>query len=721
MKKNAKNIALLGCLLVFFSCMNDKKNTPLQQGATDIYFGKEIKDPYRYLENTTDSSIVQLFKEKTTIANQVLDRLPQGKISMREENTTAAISNLRVTVDDVYFYLKTDVLSSTKKLHMRFGVNGEEEIIFDPDNFKAFKDKAYSINYYAPNRKGDKVVISLTKDDNEISTMFVFDVKSEIIISDFLKNCWPSALGGVRWLPDDSGFTYEYIPEVDKHSKEYLLDVETVLYDLKSEKRKMSTIFSRENNPEIKMVPEDFPEVNFKSENSDYMFANVSGASSYADYYYAPLNQIRKDTIKWKALYTKKDLVKTFKIYGDDIIFVLAKNAPNYKICKTSLNEPNINDPEILVGEDDKAIISDIVVTSKGIFFVKTINGVDAKLYQLQNKKVTEVPLPKSFGYINVISKGYKFEDLWIETNGWTSVKQRYRFNFSKSIFELENLIEEESPLSDDMVSEEIEVISHDGAIVPLSIIYKKGTKKDKSNRLLITAYGAYKNVYKPKLNKYIEEWVNNIGGIYAVAHVRGGGEKGNDWYKGGFKSTKPNSWKDLIACTEYFIKENYTTTDKIAVLGRSAGGITIGRAITERPDLYQAAAICVGVLNTTRFEFGPNGKNNTKEFGTVTDSLEVKYLYDMDAYQHISKGVAYPAAYITAGINDSRVPAWQPAKFAFRLEDATSSNRPVLLDIDVTGGHGLDASSQKKDDELRKIISFFLWQTGHLDYQPKN
>ena len=213
--------------------------------------------------------------------------------------------------------------------------------------------------------------------------------------------------------------------------------------------------------------------------------------------------------------------------------------------------------------------------------------------------------------------------------------------------------------------------------------------------------------------------WINE-GGIYAVAHVRGGGEKGNAWYKDGHKTNKPNSWKDFITCTEYLIKQNYTSPKYITISGASAGGILIGRAITERPDLYAAAVIRVGVLNTLRSEFAPNGKNLSKDFGSIKDSIEFKALLEMDAYQHIKNDVKYPAVYLTGGINDSRVVIWQPGKFAAKLQNSKSSNL-VLFNVDFEGGHGFDANTDKKINELANILSFSLWQTGHLDYKLKN
>jgi prolyl oligopeptidase len=209
-------------------------------------------------------------------------------------------------------------------------------------------------------------------------------------------------------------------------------------------------------------------------------------------------------------------------------------------------------------------------------------------------------------------------------------------------------------------------------------------------------------------------------GGIYAVAHVRGGGELGDNWYRAGFKTTKPNTWKDLIACAEYLVNEKYTSPKKIAINSASAGGILIGRAMTERPDLFAAAIPEVGCMNAIRMEESPNGPVNIPEFGTVKDSVEFMALMEMDAYYHLKKGVKYPATLVTAGMNDPRVIAWDPAKFAARLQATNSSDKPILFLADYAAGHGIGDTKTKSFQSLADVFSFALWQTGHPKFQLK-
>lgn len=288
-----------------------------------------------------------------------------------------------------------------------------------------------------------------------------------------------------------------------------------------------------------------------------------------------------------------------------------------------------------------------------------------------------------------------------------------------KDEFKLENLFEEAKyPEYTDLLVEEVMVESYDGVKVPLSLVYKKGIKKNGDNPVLMTGYGAYGYSLKPVFDPDLLLWALE-GGIVATAHVRGGGELGDQWHKGGFKTTKANTWKDLIACSEYLISENYSSDKKIAIHGISAGGILIGRAMTERPDLFAAAISLVGLMNPLRFEETTAGPQNAAEFGTVKDSVECMALIEMDPYLHLKAGIKYPATLVTAGINDIRVTVWQPAKFAARLQAANVSDNPILFRVDYGAGHG-SSDTKKYFEDMADVLSFALWQTGHPKYQKK-
>jgi prolyl oligopeptidase len=209
-------------------------------------------------------------------------------------------------------------------------------------------------------------------------------------------------------------------------------------------------------------------------------------------------------------------------------------------------------------------------------------------------------------------------------------------------------------------------------------------------------------------------------GDSIAFAHVRGGGEYGEAWHMAGFQATKPNTWKDFIACAQYLVDRRYTNPHKLFGWAQSAGGILIGRAIEERPDLFGAAVIRVPAADMVRFQTTANGPGNIPEFGDVRTPAGFKALYAMSPYAHVEDGAKYPPVLVYAGANDQRVAAWIPTKFAARLQAATASGKPVLLRVHYDAGHtGFDATRRQSDLNTADMIAFALWQTGDPDFQP--
>ena len=685
------------------------------------YFGYNIQDPYNNLENLNDTLVLKWLKGQTAFSDEIIERIKGREhiIAFEKEmegDTDINTKYLKITSNSKYFYLKNNLSDSTFSLYYRDGLDNEEKILVNPNHLSSNENA--TINYIQPNYDGSKVLINVSENGAEIGNMYIFDVTNNTLLKDVITNCWPSALGGVSWLTNNESFIYSHIPVIDSNSEEFILNTASVLYSLEQNTKKRTVLLSKNNNLNLKIVSGDFPIVSIRNQSKKYIFGRIGGARNYDDYYYA---KHVSNSIEWKTLYKKEDKVKEFIIDdNDNLFFVTAQNASNYKIGKTSLVHPNFKNFETIIEEDATAVITDLVITSEGLFYIKTKNGVDARLYQLKNNTTKEISIPKQSGNIRLISNGSRHKQLWIKIEGWTNKIERYKYNFEDEKFKRDDLYPSNaSNKLNDFIVKEIEVTSYDGTKVPLSIIHKKNLVLDSNNPVLITGYGAYGISDTPYLDKHMYHWVNN-GGVYAISHSRGGGEKGDAWHKGGYKKTKPNTWKDFIACTEYLISENYSSPKKVAAWSASAGGILIGRAITERPDLYAAAIIKVGILNTLRNEFGANGKNGIKEFGTVSDSLEFKYLLEMDAYHHIKENTNYPAIFLTAGLNDSRISAWQPAKFAARMQASTISERPVLLSVDFEGGHGFDNSENKRNKELADVLTFAFWQTGHPDFQPR-
>ncbi|MFD0861494.1 prolyl oligopeptidase family serine peptidase [Sungkyunkwania multivorans] len=724
--RNTYGILVLS-LLIQIACSDEKnqKMTFEPNNVTESFFGHSVQDPFRNIENLADSTVIRWLEKNTRSSTEKLEKISErnillANITNNTQGSKAAVKRL-YTAKQYYFYLKRLPKSKTYDLYRRRIGENAEELLWSPTFLKTTtkESSSYTITYLKPSWDASKIALAITKDDEEISEIVVFNVRTRTLEDLRISNCWPSELGGISWLPDNSGFTYTYIPNIDRRAKNYLLNTQSILHKLGEDPNDRKVIFAKEKSSKIDINEEDLAMIFIPDPNSPYLLAKAGGVG-YSNYFYKRIADIENTARRWIPLFGKSQLIRQYVIDSTTFYYRTARDASNFKICVTNLDDPDFINPKVMVDESPDGVITDFAVTKDGLYYVRTKNGVDAKLFLLKDGQHIKIDLPTPAGSINISSANSDQFNLEVKIEGWLNYEDRYLYNWQEKIFVKENLAPvEDHPELSDVIVEEIEITSHDGALMPLSIIYNKDLKKNGKNPLLINAYGAYKWSNSPYLYPYLLHWVRN-GGIYAVAHVRGGGEKGDSWYKAGYKETKYNSWKDLIAATEYLIDEKYTSKNKTALWGASAGGITVGRAITERPDLYAAAVIRVGVLNPLRSEFGLNGKNNVKEFGTVNDSTEFKALLRMDAYQSIKDGTKYPSVLLTAGMNDARVPPWQAAKFAARLEQANPNN-DVMLMVDFDGGHGFQADIDKRNEELADIMTFLFWKTEHPKYQPSN
>lgn len=714
-------------IINFWACYiyAQKTNLAPSVSVTDIYHGIKVTDQYRNLENLQDSSTLAWMKSQTDYTNSILNEIPKRAYYLNkrlefDKRQGYSISDLRITDNDKYFYLKKKANEKIAKLYYRKGFQGKEEILYDPASFKQTNnvksDNEFVINYISPSKDGSRIAIAMSENGKEMSEMVILDVVNKMIHPEIITNVQPANVGGVEWLDNSIGFFYVYYPEMDPRSKMYNKNTQTVLYTIGSDPKKIKDVFSAQNNPELKISSEKYPII-FDA-NDQYYAGMILDYDDYRKTYIISKSDLLQGKKTWKPLYGKDDKVRSLQLLKDEVLFLSKFGSPNYKLCRTSIDNPNFKAPEILIPERKDEVIKSFRVTNEGIYYTTTKNGVESKLYFYKDGKDTPILLPYPSGDIEMQNKDYNFSEIWISCSGWANDKQRFKYNQKDHSFTPEDLVPAvEYSEFKDIVVEEIVVKSRDGEEIPVSLIYNKNMKKNGKTPLLIDAYGAYGVSRNPFFARIYLLWASE-GGIFAIAHVRGGGEKGEKWRLGGYMKTKPNSWKDLIDCTEYLIKEKYTSKEKVAIWGASAGGITVGRAMTERPDLFKAAIVEVGMVNALRDETAPN--SNTEEFGTVKDSAGFKNLLEMDAYHHLKKGIKYPSTLITGGINDERVAVWEPVKFAARLMKDDASKNPILLKVDYEGGHGNNTPIIRAHSNLSDIFAFAAWQLGMPDYQPE-
>ena len=579
------------------------------------------------------------------------------------------------------------------------------------------------IVYINPSWDGSKIAVGISRGDTDEAKIKIFNLKSKSFLDYEFNNSLPNVLGGVEWLPNNQGIIYTYVPVVNPQDENHRLNSEVRLCSWETGILKTSTLFSKEiaalNNFDFNS--RNFPIAYIQDPASTYIICAIANTDSYRDTYFAKINDALSHKNKWSLLWTKNDKVQTFEVVEDDLFFLTSSENSFFDLSSINLNnaQPFEKQKVLFEGDPNNIIQELVVIDSNNVFAVTVKNGIEANVKHITPSSSENINLGFQAGRIDISKSGYNNSDLWIEAEGWTKPKLRLHYNTrSKELKSAELQENDLLGLNFGLTLEEIEIPATDGELVPLSIIYKKDLEFHKPRRLILAAYGSYGFTYSPRYYTFLHKWYE-AGGIFAVAHVRGGDEKGEGWHKAGLKKTKSNTWNDVIDCSEFLINNGYTNSDNLVLYGASAGAIALGRAITERPDLYKAATIIVGSLNISRMVEYPSGRNAFAEFGNPNDELEKEYLKEMDPYLHIESGKNYPALYLTGGMQDLRVRPWQPAKFGAKIRANTSSKNPVLIKIDLDGGHGTAGNSTKFIRELAEIVSFSLWQTGHPDYQP--
>lgn len=683
----------------------------------ETLFGMEISDPYRWMEESNNQEFLDWLKGQNAYTRQVIDQIP-GRANLlkriQELDDAGTLVYTVQRVGDQYFYYKQAPGYNNPRLFVRRGYTGPETLLLNPDAFEQ-GNTHYSVDYYFPSLDGSLVAVGVSSGGSEESVLYLVDTKTGKRLSDQIDR---ARFASVAWLPDSKSFFYTRLQKLPENAAvtDKFLKTRVYLHKIGADPDKDMQVFGYDLLPELQPAEGSF--VFYSPASPKYLFGYVTQfVRNEAQLYFASLDEVQKGKAKWQKIVSYEDNVTQADVKGDDVFLLSHQNASHYQVLRTSLLKPDVAHAEMVYPEQ-KAIARSISVAEDALY-IQLLDGGLSRLVKVPfGKKPVEVPLPFK-GSINEWAVNPRHPGVLMKLTSWTKPQLWFVYDPAKETVTNTEL----RPLSpvdySAITSEEVLVKSYDGTMVPLSIIYRKDIKKDGSNPTLLSGYGAYGISQDPGFNPVLLAWLER-GGVYAQSHIRGGGEYGEEWHLAGKQDTKKNTWLDFIACGEYLIAQGYTSSAHLAGEGTSAGGITIGRAITTRPDLFRAAVSNVGVSDAIRFEFGQNGPPNIPEFGSTKTEAGFKALYEMDAYVHVKDGTAYPAVLLTTGMNDPRVDPWEAGKMTARLQSASSSGNPVLLRVDFDAGHGIGSTKDQFDREYADQLSFLFWQLGAPEFARK-
>jgi prolyl oligopeptidase len=439
------------------------------------------------------------------------------------------------------------------------------------------------------------------------------------------------------------------------------------------------------------------------------------GRSEYA-IYCADLAAVRAGNPTWTRVADFPDTVVDAHWAGDDLYLVSRKGSSGGRVLRTSASRPDLARATALAIPGDP-VIQQVTAAKSGAWVSTLEGGVSGLWFVPKNGPARRIDLPYA-GTVTWLENDPLKDDALVQLAGWFTPGKVFHLAEKGEVHDI-GLV---PPLPFDTAGYEARRASakaRDGKEIPYTIVSRKGLQASGRNPVLLEAYGSYGSSQTPRFRSAILPFLDR-GGVYVIANVRGGGEFGRDWHYAGKAETKANTWRDAIAVGEDLVRTRITSPGQMTLLGTSAGGVMVGSAVNERPDLFSGAIANVGFMNPVRYVSEQNFADIEEWGGPISDAKSFRTMYNLDPYQHIKPGTKYPATLVVSGINDPRAATFHSAKYAAKMQAATVSGEPVLLRIDFDAGHGMGSSRSQLDAQWADMLSFVLWQAGSPEFQPR-
>jgi prolyl oligopeptidase len=430
----------------------------------------------------------------------------------------------------------------------------------------------------------------------------------------------------------------------------------------------------------------------------------------------APVADAVAGKAHWLPVAGFEDEVTDVELEGETIYLLANQGHPRGRVLKGTTAAPAVASAQEIIAQSE--LVIEAMSLARDGLYLRLLDGGIARLHRLgRDGRVSDVALPFD-GTMSTLATNLTLDGALFGFTGWLEPADVYSVDAAGHVAAT-GLTPKPSLDVSGYESQRLFATAKDGTRIPYAIIHRKGLKQDGSTPAWISAYGSYGiTAYTPNFLGRLLALID-AGFIVGFAYVRGGGEYGRDWHRAGQLANKPNTWRDLIAVCEDLNSRKYTASARLAIGGRSAGGITVGRALTERPELFAAVIDGVGWSNPLRYVAEQNGYGEEPEWGAISEASGYHALRAIDSYQAVKPGTAYPAVLLTTGVTDPRVAPFHVAKMAARLQAASTSQRPILLRVDFDAGHGVGSTRSQQDREAADTYAFLLWQTGVKGYQP--
>ncbi|MEI9992796.1 MAG: prolyl oligopeptidase family serine peptidase [Rhizomicrobium sp.] len=672
----------------------------------DTYFGETLSDPYRWMENDKDPDWLPYLKAQNEHTRAILDRLPHRDellTRIQELSGDIVLTGRVQRVGGRTFYQQRPLGADNYKLFVR--ENGRDRVLIDPTAMSAAGVGHYSLDWWRASPDGSHVVYGVSKDGSEDSLLHILVAADGSNLSETIANTQAAT---PQWLDDGSGFFYNQLTGAVDTPDRYL-DSQARFHRLGTDPAGDPVLMKRGLVAEIAFEKIQAPYI-LTFHGADHALLILSDVRPESRMFVAPVADVLAGRATWTAVADFADEVTAADIDGGDLYLLVNKDTPRGRIVRTSLAAPGIAAATVVVPQGEQ-VIEDIDRAKDGLY-LQIMDGGISRLRRLgPDGKVTEIALPFD-GTFGAVYADARDPGVLLQLSGWLTPTGVWSVDPAGLVADT-GLTPRPAIDVSAYEAKRFFATARDGTKIPYSLIYRKGLKLDGSAPAFISAYGSYgAAAYTPNFQQRLFALMDQ-GFVVGYANVRGGGEYGREWHKAGQLANKPNTWRDLIDVCEDLCAKRVTSPAHLAIGGRSAGGITVGRALTERPDLFAAVIDGVGWSNPLRYVVEQNGYGEEPEWGAISDEAGYRALKSIDSYQAVTDGTAYPAVLLTTGVTDPRVAPFHAAKMTARLQAATRSGLPVLLRVDYDAGHGIGSTRAQQDREAADTYAFLIWQTA--------
>ncbi|ASD69424.1 prolyl oligopeptidase family serine peptidase [Pseudoalteromonas piscicida] len=698
-------LALVGCV----NTENEQsKNATLAQSVkypitktgtvVDSYFGTQVADPYRWLEDDKSAETAAWVKAQNETTQAYLSQIPYRKDI--EKRLTELLDYERVSQpfkhgNYTYFY-KNDGLQNQSVLY-RQKEGGEAEVFLDPNTMS--DDGTTSLAGLSFSKDASLVAYQISEGGSDWRKVIVLNAETKEQVGETLVDV---KFSGISWFGNE-GFYYSSYDKPKGSELSAKTDQHKVYY------HKIGT-------------PQDQDKVIFGATDAQkhrYVYGGVTDDKKYLVISAAVstsgnklfIRDLSKPNSDWVTIldHTNSD-TSVIHSEGDTLFLSTNLDAPNRRIVKVNAKQPQPENWQDVIPETDNVLS---VSTGSGYLFATYIKDAISlvKQYDFTGKLIRDITLP-GVGTASGFSGEEEDEVLYYSFTNYKTPRSIFAFNAKSGTSELYSSDKVDFD-SDAYVSKQVFYTSKDGTRVPMIITHKKGLKLDGNNPTLLYGYGGFNVSLKPYFSPTRAAWLE-LGGVYAVANLRGGGEYGKKWHKAGTQMQKQNVFDDFIAAGEYLVSENYTSSEKLAINGGSNGGLLVGATMLQRPDLFKVAVPAVGVLDMLRYHTFTAGAGWAYDYGTAEDNKEMfEYLKSYSPVHNVKAGVNYPATMITTGDHDDRVVPAHSYKFAAELQSKHTGANPTLIRIETNAGHGAGTPISKTIEQYADIYGFTLYNMG--------